>query len=113
MGLCESCRSRGAGAACLRRFGTVERSGLEARAGGAVRRLALESSGVETALIAGVRLQRQPGCRGKWVLATRRRSWDRVAALSRLVAGHGSRPGRKPGVLDSLVFGARGRVSLI
>jgi len=49
MGLGEILRAHGAGAACLRRFETVERSGMEARAGGAVHRAALEWSGVELA----------------------------------------------------------------
>jgi len=42
-------RARGAGAACLRRFETVERRGMEARACGVVHGLALEWSGVEPA----------------------------------------------------------------
>jgi hypothetical protein len=50
-------RARGAGVACLRRFETVERRGMEARAGGAVHWPGLEWSGVEQALIGEVRPQ--------------------------------------------------------
>jgi len=63
MGLGESFRAHGAGAACLRRFETVQRRGMKARAGGAVRRAALEWSGVEPALIGEVRPHPQPMCR--------------------------------------------------
>lgn len=87
---------------------------MEARAGGAVHRAALECSGVETALIAGVRLQKQPVCSGKRVLAAHRRFQGFARARSHgwlqatvpVLAG-------KPGVLDALVFGARGRAFLI
>jgi len=48
-GLGESLRAYGDGVACLRRFETVERSAMEARAGGEVHWLALEWSGVELA----------------------------------------------------------------
>jgi hypothetical protein len=49
MGLGESSRAHGGGAACLRRFETVQRSRMEARAGGAVYRLALGWKGAEPA----------------------------------------------------------------
>jgi len=62
-----------AGTACLRRFETVYRSGMEARAGGAVHRLALEWSGVEPAPIGEVRPHAKPMCRWKLLPATHRR----------------------------------------
>ena len=49
MGLGESFCAHGAGAACLRRFETVERRGMEARAGEELHRAALEWSGEEPA----------------------------------------------------------------
>jgi hypothetical protein len=48
-GLGGSLRTHGAGATCLRRFETVERRGMEARAGGEVHPAALEWRGVEPA----------------------------------------------------------------
>jgi hypothetical protein len=125
-GIFRKFRSHGAGVACLRRFETVERSGIEARASGAVHWLALEWSGVEPASIGEVRPQNQPLCRchleaqarnALWTENRSREDAQRLcggrlfsgSALSRLGGGAASQPGekrsRKPVVLDALFLG--------
>jgi len=115
-------RSHGAGVACLRRFESVERSGMEARASGAVHWLALQWTGEETAGIGEVRPQNKPLCRchlkaqarnAPWTENRSREDGQRLSgvrvfagiALSRLGGGPASQPGvkrsRKRVVLDA------------